>query len=447
MVTGKTTAVFFGIAVLLFVSCNSFLDVQPKNQFVEMRVFSDSATIHLARQGIYNKLASNDLYGGTLTMGALDVMAHYYTLTPDHSLAGWAHHNYTDRRTQETIYQVWRQTYSAILNINTFIRGLKEAESVISPASRALLLGESYGLRAYLHFDLLRLFGPLYPERPEGRSIPYNIASTPLAQSFLTARQAMKRVIEDLDTARTYLANDPVRKGTVHPADKQRFNFHTALATLARVHLYAGNRELAATYAQGLLDEENDTYPWGTDRLFSDEVIFHLPVVEMPQQYERYFYLNQVPSMALVPSHETLMDVYLGNVMDLRYRLNWDYVPRSGERSYHFLKYSPPADFVPLLRKTELYLILAECAEDEAEASRLLQEIAFHREGVLPTQLSRDEVLQYTYRQEFWGEGQLFYFYKRLAKAAIPSPNGTQDWPMFQSAYVLPIPAREFLTQ
>src|SRR5690606_29681348 len=128
MVTGKTTAVFFGIAVLLFVSCNSFLDVQPKNQFVEKRVFSDSATIHLARQGIYNKLASNDLYGGTLTMGALDVMAHYYTLTPDHSLAEWAHHNYPGRCAQEPSYHTWRQAYSALPNTNTFIRGLLQSE-------------------------------------------------------------------------------------------------------------------------------------------------------------------------------------------------------------------------------------------------------------------------------------------------------------------------------
>ena len=36
-----------------------------------------------------------------------------------------------------------------------------------------MMKGEALGLRAFLHFDLLRLYGPVYSVTPTGKAIPY----------------------------------------------------------------------------------------------------------------------------------------------------------------------------------------------------------------------------------------------------------------------------------
>ena len=75
-----------------------------------------------------------------------------------------------------------------------------------------------------------------------------------------------------------------------------------------------------------------------------------------------------------------------------------------------------------MIRLSELFYIAAEAnlETNPAESYRLLNEVRYSRNlSDLPSTMEsnagqlRDQIL-YEYQKEFWSEGKLFYFYKRL---------------------------------
>lgn len=73
-----------------------------------------------------------------------------------------------------------------------------------------LVKGEALALRALLHFDLFRLFGPVYAEDSTAISIPYyKEFQFDVAPSY-AAHDFMNMVIADLLEAERLLVNDPI---------------------------------------------------------------------------------------------------------------------------------------------------------------------------------------------------------------------------------------------
>ncbi len=57
------------------------------------------------------------------------------------------------------------------------LENIDESEGVLQEQEYRVLKGEMLAVRAFLHFDMLRLFGPVYKLHPEAESIPYNESS------------------------------------------------------------------------------------------------------------------------------------------------------------------------------------------------------------------------------------------------------------------------------
>ena len=74
---------------------------------------------------------------------------------------------------------------------------------------------------------------------------------------------------------------------------------------------------------------------------------------------------------------------------------------------------------LPLIRLSEMYYIAAECAVSTSDGVDYLEKVRMNRGLVsfpLNRSMSREELLQEIrkeYRKEFWGEGQLWFYYKR----------------------------------
>ena len=419
---------------VVFASCNGFLEVGPKDRYLQETVFADTAATELARKGIYTQLASDALYGGTLTMGALDMMAQYYAYDANHNMVGFALYDYADARVATTFAQTWETAYNTILNINSFIAGLKSSKSDQSAGARHRYLGEAYGLRAYLHFDLLRLFGPVYREYPDSTAIPYTVAPTNLAQPLLSAKETALRVLADLDSAGQQLsaAGEGLAPGEALPTN--RFGYRALLATKARVSWYVGDREQASVFAQQALDA-------GTD-----DLIFSLPVPTMAQQYERYFSPTVDSYLRLSPPIDVLAEIYGRNSNDTRFRSNWAYYPHESERIAIFSKYAPPVSAVPLARAAELYYILAAGATNKEQAESYLRQVGRQRgEEELPGSTIAEKIAL-AYRREFWGEGQLFYFYKRNFQQQLPDASGLMATVVLNADdYQVPLPKEELI--
>ena len=97
-----------------------------------------------------------------------------------------------------------------------------------------------------------------------------------------------------------------------------------------------------------------------------------------------------------------------------------------------------------MLRMSEMCYILAECyyEKDPAKAEQWLNYIRQSRgcRSSLPstsTQKEFNNLILKDFRREFYGEGQLFFFYKRLGLDAIGTSSITVE---FKTKNVFPIP-------
>ncbi|MBK5721972.1 RagB/SusD family nutrient uptake outer membrane protein [Dysgonomonas sp. Marseille-P4677] len=113
---------------------------------------------------------------------------------------------------------------------------------------------------------------------------------------------------------------------------------------------------------------------------------------------------------------------------------------------YKFSKSSKVSNnwnYQPLIRKSELYYIIAEALDnkdyiDEVRINRGLKKLS---EAKPNSTIATELLLEHM--REFYGEGQLFYFYKRRNLKSIRNGSTAGNITMNADKYVLPIPQVE----
>ena len=214
-------------------------------------------------------MGSTEIYAKEMTYGYLDLLAGNYDNYPGEV-------NATDRYDYESTYAgtkdaIYSKMYNIIANINNFLRYLDENRSVITTENYyEVMKGEALGLRAFLHFDLLRLFGPVYSVNPQGQAIPYRTTFDNEATPVLSAEEVVNLVLDDLHEADTLLEEhdsyDFVRSSFGNASDDPflrmrmlRMNTYAVKAMLARVYCYKGDdasKAEAVRYAQMVIDAD-----------------------------------------------------------------------------------------------------------------------------------------------------------------------------------------------
>lgn len=462
-------------SLFYLISCNKFLDVVPEDKFIKESIFKDKYNIYKSLNGVYLNLAKPDLYGGELSMKVPDILAQYYNYTSTSAWNTLASYKYQDISAVSMFRSIWTNTYKGILNVNSFIDGVNASDGVITDDQKKLMLGESYGVRAFLHLDLLRLYGPIYTKDSDKAAIPYIEKVTEESQAILSAKMVMEKILADLDTAITYLSKDPIRmNGVVYDLNNdpesdffkmrnRRFNYYVAMGIKARALLYKGDKENALKTAESLILEAGKWFKWSPegsslpniidpDRVFSSEVIFGLESSAMYNLYRNYFDASLDQSSIMAPTEKRLEQFFENNKGDFRYRVNWDYNYASGKSYKTFLKYKDITNaaiawrnFQPLFRLSEVYYIASECSENMDQALSYLNEVRRNRGLVaLGNSVSLENEIMNEYRREFWGEGQLFYYFKRKNIKSITRGTDSQSSIVMSDAnYIIPIPKEE----
>ena len=172
---------------LLFLSCESWINVTPTDRLSEEMLFSDREGFVKALNGVYIELNTNELYGLNLTAGALDVMGQYYNAgtSSSNTYYQFARLIYTNTNELNTFSNIWRKAYLVIANCNAIIEECGESNELLPEPYFSMIKGEALALRAMLHFDMLRLFGPLTSELNK-QSIPYQTSSDQTITPLLT---------------------------------------------------------------------------------------------------------------------------------------------------------------------------------------------------------------------------------------------------------------------
>ncbi len=471
----KILNLFVALSVLLCatVSCSNWLAVDLEDSILEDKLFETNEGYTSVLNGVYTKM--NTYYGSTLSMGVIDAMAKLYNIaSTNHSYNPYFNYDFTGSTFESTSGSLWTGMYNLIANLNVLLEKCDEADSAIYPNYLPYVKGEALALRAMLHFDLLRLYGPIYSEDTKSTiTIPYQATTDKTIQPLLSAEQVMGNVIKDLQDASELLKDDAVRTDGVLNSDSEdpnesadfryrqyRLNYYAVQGLLARAYLWKGDTENAYTTAKNIITEveEKKTFDWtpkasvqstsSPDLLFSTEVMFGLYNLKRVNNYNNLFKNTTSYYNALTFDGNSMEDGvmtskinwFFDELTDLRRTEMWEVAKieensESGATTEHealfFGKYKDISTtdsrryMIPLLRMSEIYLIAAETSTDLSEGLGYVNAIREHRNCVFidAASVTSKEDLQNYIDKEFYretiGEGQIYFYYKRHAKTSI----------------------------
>ena len=471
----KSPLIIVIVAIVMIVQslgCKKFLQVQPRDYMFEEEAFSTPKGVQSVLNGLYLSLSDSLLYGNMLTLNVTERMAQYYNKSTALS-------DNIPANEKALFSSIWKQDYSTILGVNNFCKKLQEPGFNVLPSEqRDVLLGEAIALRAFLHFDLLRMYGPVFSKSPDASAIPYVRKANLEIQPLLSARNVATQILLDLDTALTLLKNDPIRTKGVDrvsiPANGEganvnfmsnrhrRMNYFAVKTLAARVLLYADKKAEAWETVNSILVAQQVFFPWqtekemGNDPIFSKEVFFGIDNRRIYDHYRQMFNPLLSESIIQTPKPARLDGIYNPASTDLRLKY-WFKAGLEGNKSYKvFIKYSDATVkdlsimyFQPLIKKSELYLIAAETAPDVEQGYAYLNDLRVNK-GLPPLEYlpgsSGAELLSAIrdeYQREFIGEGQTFFMFKRFNLLQIPGMLGTNLINMTDAKYVPVLPEDE----
>ncbi|MDY3032399.1 MAG: RagB/SusD family nutrient uptake outer membrane protein [Odoribacter sp.] len=461
------------ISSMLFLSsCSSWLDVQPFDQVSEDKQYSKAEGFYNQLNGIYKSLATKELYGQELSWGILDVVAQYYLMgyyseCENHAYWNASSLEYEDEKVRPYIDAIWEKMYRVVANCNNLIQNTACADSTIFPdkeAERRCIEGEARALRAMIHFDLLRMFAPAPTVDTKGKYIPYVDKFPTHVPIHISTAEVLDKIEEDLELAHTLTADyDTIHSSEISRISNRlllnggtgfmtsrgyRLNHYAIKALLARFSLYKGDKEKAILWASDIVKYQS----WF--KFSSEYDIVYNDIVKLYGDVIFAFYNNNA---TLYEEHENDGDSRLqawdldalfgsSDVYDVR-RHQWDFeesVPLKIKKVTGNSRTEICNVMIPMIRISEMYYILAECyfEKDKKKAAEFLDYVRKSREctSVLPnvdTQKEFNKLILQDFRREMYGEGQLFFFYKRLKMDAIGDASTTVE---YGTRYVFPIP-------
>lgn len=465
----------------MMVSCDSWLEVKPYDKISEGELQKSEEGYQKMLNGIYIDLNSDALYGQSLSVEMIEVMGGAYAIGTDNSVWGnykdLSNYQYGTEYWRNRLDQTWNKAYALILNCNKILENIDQNQDLFTGGNYYAVKGEALALRAMLHFDMLRLFGPVYAKDSDKKAIPYYNKQTNSPEPILTAKEVAEKVVADLEEARILLANDPVKtEGTLMSGSQNgtsnfmryralRLNYYAVEALLARVNLYMGNKTEAFKYAtdviktadQGIFPFVDKSLVIGSpadpDRIFSSEVLFALTNTSRSKIHKNFYDPSRLPNYVFRMDDNLMSNIVYGGAAttggyqdDYRYRANWI---ATGSNRY-FYKYSDMVangsiqnTMIPMIRLGEMFLIAAESQSDDlAKGVQYVNALRRNR-GVANLQTLTPDLLKYEYIRELYGEGQLFYLYKRLNSDIITSSNANKNPKASDLIFVVPLPDSE----
>ena len=230
-----------------FVSCDSFLDLQPKG-IVIPRYYEDYEKLInyaqlLKASDSYPNFMTDDVYlpdDGNVNFNDLEV--------PNRNLYTFQAEIFGDAETDG----LWEYSYNRIYYYNTIIEGVMEVEDVTLDKKRSLRAEALVG-RAFEYLTLVNAYANHYDKNTAATDpgvplmLDKEINKSNLERA--TVQQVYDQILIDLDTAALYL---PSKQKTAYRASKP-----VGLGMLARMYLYMGEYNEALKYAKLSLAENS----------------------------------------------------------------------------------------------------------------------------------------------------------------------------------------------
>ena len=359
------------------------------------------------------------------------------------------------------ISSILSRSYNNIANCNNLINQVSNASPSLfeqGELEKNMIHGEALALRAFIHFEILRMFAPAMMKDDHKAYMPYVDVYPTFVPAYETNEEILKKVVADLKEAKRMLAQCDITEehrewmainprmlgidlsaGDIAEEDVffafrgYRMNYYAITAILARVYFWNGEYELAYNEAKEVLDATYDDdgqkcfcfmeyLELGNNMKDYNSIIMCFFNKTLQEDYEPFITKSSKDVFYLA-------DFEKGE-KELDQRLLEDMI--GSERSNKYSrKYDIPlgtygSDMIPGIRLSEMYYIMGEYfarTNNFIKAGEMLDEVRFNR-GIITTNLKNTittldgyhtEMLK-DMRKEFVGEGQLFFQYKRLDK-------------------------------
>jgi hypothetical protein len=267
-------------------------------------------------------MSSEALYGKYLSWHLPELLARQFRLiTNPLGDVTFQAYNYETPLVRAAIDRIWRTGYNVIANANNALAFINSrGEEVLHPIQYKLIKGELLAIRAYMHFDLLRVFGygnwERRPEMTEKYTLPYVTTVSKSISPQLKGKEYLQAVLNDLNEALVLLGDiDPVLKqhdeafyaevnldGFFNNRTK-RLNYYAVKALMARVYSWEGSnqskilaRDIAMETIAGL--RQNNVVQWMTqteisaNRACTNEAIFMINVKDLMTSTAEYIKLG-----------------------------------------------------------------------------------------------------------------------------------------------------------
>ena len=120
----KFTKILLIGCLLVMVSCNNWLDVDPKSQVKDKDLFASEMGFKEALSGVYSLMTKEGLYGKELTFGWLGVLGQEWTSVP-YNYEDDQKYDFENAASEVRIDSVWTGLYNAIANANKLLKELE----------------------------------------------------------------------------------------------------------------------------------------------------------------------------------------------------------------------------------------------------------------------------------------------------------------------------------
>lgn len=485
---------FILVGAVCMTSCESWLDETSNSEIREEDHFSTEVGFRQSLIGCYINMTDESLYGKELSWGMVETLGRQfqpYTTSASSSNYYIQNYNYKHSTTVARVENIWAKAYNVIANANAALAVIDEKETMMNPTNYSVIKGEFLAIRAYMHFELMRLYGygnwaGRKAEIDAKYAVPYvkSVSKNPTDQ--VKTSEFFKLLIADLEEAAKYLAEDPVtgkhewshyeelNEDGFYDYRNLHLNYYAVKALQARVYLWEGSADSKAKALAAATEVIDDYYTnaasagtvvrWMGDTDFNSypalalEHIFGLNInaerfnnltaaylkTALADTDDDAYYLTNADTYAIYENSNTdyrftkLLQSQLTGIMVgfLPLKLHQ---PSGAQQLFSYR--------IPLMRMPEMYYIAAEChlANNDVEAALDLLTVVRNQRGVyeeLDATMSVEQAMEEIkkeYHKEFLLEGVMFYYYKRTGADVLPN----METPMTDAEYVLPYPEFE----
>ncbi len=470
---------------VLLVSCEDFLDEQPRTLTIPEVALGTESDIVTALHGAYSILNDdgfammhNVIADASTDNGKVPSDVESAGSNPDRIPYAYS----LDLSRQFTADALWTEAYQLIAAVNNVMARLEEVE--FDAAFEARVKAECLSLRALMHFSLIEVFAQDYNYTSDQShlGVPYVKETIPgSSPARNTMAEVYAELMADVNEALSLFSNSGdvlTEAGYRQGAGIYFFNYYAALGLRARLHFYkadyssalndaneilSGPYALESTYTRG--PQVNDGVPgdfvdqwYGLAPILESEAIFQLDVDTDDGNFANRSLIDIYTANNGNAAHgvsQDLLDLYEPDDA----RLGW-YIdePATPALDLHVFKYpgglgiNADAHHFPVMRLTEFTLMAAECEArvgSEETARSLVLDIT-DRAGASPivssgTELVEDIITER--RKELAFEGHRLYDLKRLQRGfvrndcVLTNGNCTVSYPT--DLYAWPIPGIE----